>query len=139
MFTCGGYVEGYYLAEAEVIDLPSLEGTLSPRTCSQVPDMPSDKFAHFAMWDNGDRSVLCCGGQGSFSQHKHCYKYSGDKWIGLGDILLHSRDYACAVQLRDGRYWISGAVRYQRYSTCMSCMWHVLDWAVVLAHRALIF
>ncbi len=112
LFTCGGYALGYSLADAEVIDLPYLEGTLPPRTCSQVPDMPNANYYDFAMWDNGDNSVLCCGGSPS-SLYQNCYKYSGYKWIDLGDILLHDRIYSSAAQLRDGRYWISGGQRYK--------------------------
>ena len=112
LFTCGGWDGSNSLADAEVIDLASLEGSNPDRTCTEVPDMPIGKGDLFAMWDYGDKSVLCCGG-GGFNEsllHKQCSKYSGADWIDLGDILIHDRRWSAAVELSDGRYWISGGV-----------------------------
>ena len=113
LFTCGGYndVDGY-LVEAEVIDLSS-DGSPPPENCRQVPDMLSAKYDHFAMWDRGDNSVLCCGGFGS-SQGQRCYKYSGDEWSDMGDVLLQYRALSAAVQLSNGDYWISGGFRWDQ-------------------------
>ena len=52
--------------------------------------MLSAKYDHFAMWDRGDNSVLCCGGFGS-SPSQRCYKYSSDEWTDLRDISVHDR------------------------------------------------
>ncbi len=109
LFTCGGY-DGSSLAAAEVIDLPSLEGSDPDRTCNQVPEMPEEKDALFAMWDDVDQSVLCCGGESPSSELKRCFKYTGDEWIDLGDVLTHRRRYSSAAKLSDGRYWIAGGL-----------------------------
>ncbi len=74
--------------------------------------MPSPKDGQFAMWDSGDRSVLCCGGSGDNESDKRCFKYSGAEWIDLRDILLHDRRDSRAVKLSDGRYWIYGGDTY---------------------------
>ncbi len=99
-----------HLAAAEVIDLPSLEGSDPDRTCNQVPEMPEEKGAHFAMWDNVDQSVLCCGGNPTSSEYKRCFKYTGEEWMDLGDVLRHPRRYSSAAKLSDGRYWIAGGL-----------------------------
>ncbi len=79
--------------------------------------MPSAKYAHFAMWDDGDKSVLCCGGEDV--PRTGCFKYAGDEWIDLGDILLHERGYSSAAELSDGRYWIAGGgYGYEVPSAC---------------------
>ncbi len=98
--------DGDDLADVEVIDLPSLEESNSDQTCNEVPGMPSENYAHFAMWDDYDKTVLCCGGWDSV--HKGCFEYAGDEWNDLGDILLHARGYSSAAELHDGSYWISG-------------------------------
>ena len=110
LFTCGGYNNDLDLADAEVIDLPSLEGSDPDRTCNQVPDMPDEKDALFAMWDDVDQSVLCCGGETSSSEYKRCFKYTGEEWMDLGDVLRHQRRFASAAKLSDGRYWIAGGL-----------------------------
>ncbi len=110
LFTCGGYNNDLDLADAEVIDLPSLEGSDPDRTCNQVPDMPDEKDALFAMWDDVDQSVLCCGGETSSSEYKRCFKYTGEEWMDLGDVLRHQRRYSRAAKLSDGRYWIAGGL-----------------------------
>ncbi len=111
LFTCGGW-NGDRLADAEVIDLPVSEGSDPDRTCNQVPDLPHMKCSHFAMWDDVDQSVLCCGGYPTSSELKRCFKYTGDEWIDLGDVLGHDRSYSKAAELSNGRYWISGGSRY---------------------------
>ncbi len=108
LFTCGG-ADGRFFADAKVIDLPSLEGSNPDRTCNQVPNMPHRKGDHFAMWDDVDQSVLCCGGDPT-TEYKRCFKYTGDEWIDLGDILRLPRRFASAVELSDGRYWITGGL-----------------------------
>ncbi len=116
VFTCGGHIwhggAGHSIVDSEVTDLPSLEVSHSDRTCHKVPKLPSGKRYHFAMWDEGDKSVLCCGGEPSL-QHKRCYKYAGDEWIDVGEILKNQRHHSTAVKLSDGRYWISGGYRYE--------------------------
>ncbi len=111
LFTCGGWNGKVSLADAEVTDLPSLEGSDPNRTCHKVPELPSDKYAPFAIWDESDKSVLCCGGDGSSSS---CFKYTKAEWIDLGDILIHERRYSSAAKLSDGRYWISGGIGYEQ-------------------------
>ncbi len=64
------------------------------------------------MWDDGDQSVLCCGGEYP-SEYKRCFKYSNAEWIDLGDILMHQRRFSTAVELSDGRYWVTGGLRYE--------------------------
>ncbi len=70
--------------------------------------MPRDKYRHFVLWDNGDGSVLCCGGWDNSGSQKGCFKYAGEEWLDLGDILLDDRVASSAVELSDGRYWICG-------------------------------
>ena len=113
LFTCGGLDDSHYLTEAEVIDLPSLEGAPLPQTCNQADDIPSSKSGHFAIWDSSDNSVLCCGGYSDGSKDNRCFKYTGDKWIDLGEILRRDREYSSAAQLSDGSYWIAGGYRYK--------------------------
>ena len=104
LFTCGGQGASTHV---DITILPSSEGSHQNRTCNEVPEIPSSKYDNFAMWDDHDKSVLCCGGEPSL-QHKRCYKYTGDEWIDLGEILKHQRYHSRAVELSDGRYWISG-------------------------------
>ncbi len=120
LFTCGGFFYNNTLRElddVEIIDLPSLEGSSPDTTCNVVPQMPIAKGDNFAIWDEGDKSVLCCGGEGDpdddSDSPRRCLKYAGDEWIDLGDILLDQRTYSTAVQLSDGRFWIAGS--YYRY------------------------
>ncbi len=102
LFTCGGYPAGNHLAEAEVTDLTN-------KACNEVPEMPNAKYCIFAMWDDSDESVLCCGGyDDDSSMWRRCYEYSADAWTDLGDILVDQRRFSSAVKLSDGRYWISG-------------------------------
>ncbi len=108
LFTCGGLCDNNCGAEIEVTDLPFLDGSQPSRTCSEMPQMPSVKSSHIAMWDDGGKSVLYCGGYNSES--KRCLKYYNNEWINLGDILLHERGESSAVELSDGRYWISGGM-----------------------------
>ncbi len=118
MFTCGGYYysnDYFYVSDAEVIDLPSLDGSDPDRECNNVPDMPDGKYAHFAIWDRVDGSALCCGGyDDASSQLKRCYKYAGADWLDMGDVLIHERRASSAVELSDGRYWISGGEGYEQ-------------------------
>ncbi len=112
LFTCGGYGDDA-LADAEVIDLPSLEGSNPDQNCNQVPDMPDEKDELFAMWDDDDQSILCCGGEPVSLEGKRCFKYIGEEWIDLGDVLRHQRRSSSASKLSDGRYWIMGGFGYE--------------------------
>ena len=81
---------------------------LSGKTCNVVSEMPRGKFAHVALWDNRDQSVLCCGGGDQVGDPRQCFKYTGAEWMNLGDILIGDRSFSSTVELSDGRYWISG-------------------------------
>ncbi len=117
LFTCGGHSP-----HDEVIDLPSLDASNPDRTCHGVHEMPKSRYYNFAMWDNDVRSVLCCGGyNSSSSKSKRCFKYTGDEWTDLGDILRHQRAESRAAELSDGRYWISGGHGYQLLD--LLCCW----------------
>ncbi len=115
MFSCGGVGDSGALADAEVIDLGALDGSLPSRNCNEVPPMPNYKYSHFAVWDKSDESALCCGGWdgGDTSiEYKQCFKYAGEEWMDLGDILKHIRIWSSAAELNDGRYWIAGGETY---------------------------
>ncbi len=127
LFVCGGSggISGTYLSEPDIVDLPPLG--LPEKQCKKVPELPEGRIKLFAMWDDADKSILCCGGQSKHSgDSARCFKYSGAEWIDLGSIMRHGRFNARPAKLSDGRYWISGAsgsgVRY-KLGVVVTCGW----------------
>ncbi len=141
LFTCGGAGDSGYLSLAEVTDLSSLDRSPPLKTCKAVPDMPRAERSVFALWDESDNSVLCCGGVTAPSTSKQCFKYTGAEWIDLGEVLRHERKTATKVKLSDGRYWISGGgFRYEPLNLCAACgvlfwVWWEPVFNIVLSHR----
>ncbi len=118
LFICGDSKPIDILPDADIINLPSSEGSHLNRSCKEVPEMPTGKLAPFAIWDSVDKSVLCYGGIDYITELRGCWKYTGDEWIDLRDILRRPRAASTAAKLSDGRYWITGGYRYELQNLC---------------------